>query len=73
MPDPITSGRTPSSPCAYHTLDSRILAARLGSDPERGLSAVTVIERQARYGPNAIREGARAACCACCWRSSPTS
>ena len=59
VPDPMASDTTPSSPCTYHTLDSRILAARLGSDPERGLAAATVIERQARYGPNTIREGAQ--------------
>ena len=53
-PDP-----APSQPRAWHTLDAEAVAARLGSDPGQGLSEATVSARQAQYGPNAIRAGAR--------------
>jgi Ca2+-transporting ATPase len=41
-----------------HTLDSHVVVARLGSDSARGLSETEVVERQTRYGLNAIREAA---------------
>ncbi|MCW3473833.1 cation-translocating P-type ATPase [Limobrevibacterium gyesilva] len=50
---------TPSVAPTWHTLDADAVAARLGSDPARGLPAREVGARQARYGPNAIREKAR--------------
>ena len=43
----------------WHTMEAGVAAARLSSDPERGLPETAVAERQRRYGPNAIREGAR--------------
>ncbi|MBW4089838.1 MAG: cation-translocating P-type ATPase [Proteobacteria bacterium] len=53
-PDP-----APSPARAWHTLDGEAVAARLGSDPVQGLSEAAVAARQAQYGPNAIRAGAR--------------
>ncbi len=44
---------------AWHTLSPDSAAARLGADPARGLSEAEAVGRQARFGPNAIREAAR--------------
>ncbi|HET8996037.1 MAG TPA: cation-translocating P-type ATPase [Acetobacteraceae bacterium] len=44
---------------AFHTLDVAAVAERLGTHPAHGLSAADVVERQSRYGPNALREGQR--------------
>ena len=49
----------PEPKLAFHTLDVAATIRRAETDPDRGLSAGTVAQRQAQYGPNALREGAR--------------
>src|SRR4051794_14966376 len=46
-------------PPLWHTLDAEAVAAALQTDPGNGLPEATVRERQAQFGPNAIREGPR--------------
>ncbi|HET9020200.1 MAG TPA: cation-translocating P-type ATPase [Acetobacteraceae bacterium] len=43
----------------FETLTAEETAAQLGTDLRRGLAADAVAERRARYGPNALQEGAR--------------
>src|SRR5215217_823644 len=45
----------PAAP--WHTFSGVDTAARLGSDPEKGLPEAEIPERLVRYGPNAIPEG----------------
>ncbi len=43
----------------WHCLDADAAAARLDTDPKRGLSPAAAAERHARHGPNELREGRR--------------
>uniref|UniRef100_UPI0013C2BB54 cation-translocating P-type ATPase n=1 Tax=Azohydromonas sediminis TaxID=2259674 RepID=UPI0013C2BB54 len=53
-PPPATPTPTPGSP--WHALDAADVAARLGTDPERGLADDEAARRQQAHGPNALPE-----------------
>ena len=58
-PETVSSPTDTRDTPAWHTLSAASVAARLGSDPVRGLSDAVAGERLGRHGPNAIRAAAR--------------
>ncbi|WP_119287863.1 cation-translocating P-type ATPase [Azohydromonas sediminis] len=56
-PPPATPTPTPGSP--WHALDAADVAARLGTDPERGLADDEAARRLQAHGPNALPEPPR--------------
>ncbi len=49
----------PEPTTAWHTLDAANTAARLRTDPQRGLSAAEAADRRRRHGPNVLQEAVR--------------
>jgi len=52
----MTAAQIPRHAAGWHTATAQEACAQLDVDPARGLSAAEVVERRARYGPNALAE-----------------
>ncbi|WP_251151967.1 HAD-IC family P-type ATPase [Cellulosimicrobium sp. Marseille-Q4280] len=48
--------QAPTEARSWHTVPADAVCAELGVDPAVGLSSAEVVERRARYGPNALAE-----------------